>query len=218
MSDVLRELEEDLRREQLDKFWRAYGSKIIGTIVFLLLIGAALGGYQSWQNKQNSLLTTELSTAIQQSRGIDSAAAQASLTALLAKTGKSQSMLAAFSKAGLLLQNADHAGAIAVYEQIRDNKAYGNVYRDLAELLAIQAQMDAAIAKNDVAPLRKRLQPLIAAGASFQATALELEAVLAEAAGDLAAANAALETALGLKNTPDATRLRLQDYQRLLQN
>ena len=46
MSDIFREVEEDVRRERLEKLWKAYGNYAIAGLVLLF---AGIGGWQFWQ-------------------------------------------------------------------------------------------------------------------------------------------------------------------------
>ena len=49
MSDIFREVEEDVRKEKLEKFWKAYGDYIIA-LGALLILGIA--GFELWQRYQ----------------------------------------------------------------------------------------------------------------------------------------------------------------------
>src|SRR3979490_643349 len=46
MSDVFREVDEDLRREQLKKLWDRFGPYVLGAAV---LIVVAVSGYKLWE-------------------------------------------------------------------------------------------------------------------------------------------------------------------------
>ena len=46
MSDIFREVEEDVRRERLAKLWKAYGNYAIAALVLLF---AGIAGWQVWQ-------------------------------------------------------------------------------------------------------------------------------------------------------------------------
>ena len=48
-ESFLREVDENLRRDQLESFAKAYGKWLIGAVILFL---AAVGGYLFWQNKQ----------------------------------------------------------------------------------------------------------------------------------------------------------------------
>ena len=41
MSDIFREVEEDVRRERLEKIWKEYGDYIVAALALLILAGAA---------------------------------------------------------------------------------------------------------------------------------------------------------------------------------
>jgi len=51
LSDIFREVEEDVRREKLEKFWKAYGEYIIA-LGALIILGIA--GFELWQRYQAS--------------------------------------------------------------------------------------------------------------------------------------------------------------------
>ena len=46
MTDIFREVEEDVRRERFEKLWKQYGDYVVA-LAALLVIGAA--GYQLWR-------------------------------------------------------------------------------------------------------------------------------------------------------------------------
>ena len=46
MSDIFREVDEDLRREQYKRLWDRFGGYVIGLAV---LIVVAVGGYKAWE-------------------------------------------------------------------------------------------------------------------------------------------------------------------------
>ena len=49
MSEIFREIDEELRRDQLLKVWRLYGRYIIAAVVVALAIA---GGIVAWRNHQ----------------------------------------------------------------------------------------------------------------------------------------------------------------------
>ena len=51
MSDIFREVDEDLRREQYKRLWDRFGGYVIGLAV---LIVVAVGGYKAWEWWENS--------------------------------------------------------------------------------------------------------------------------------------------------------------------
>ncbi len=51
MSDIFREVEEDVRRERLEKLWKPYGDYVIAAGRGRLL---GIGGYKLWQRYETS--------------------------------------------------------------------------------------------------------------------------------------------------------------------
>src|SRR5918992_3069689 len=52
MSDIFREVDEELRRDQLDRLWKKYGSWVIGAALLLVGATAAWTGWKEWQQRE----------------------------------------------------------------------------------------------------------------------------------------------------------------------
>ena len=65
MSDIFREVEEDVRRERFEQLWKQYGDYVIA-LVALLVIGVA--GFQLWrvyEQRERNKAAVEFSAALQ---------------------------------------------------------------------------------------------------------------------------------------------------------
>ena len=60
MSDLLSEVDDDLRRQQLDKFWQENKNWIIGGIILAIATTAALTWWRTWDYQRNLAQTQEL--------------------------------------------------------------------------------------------------------------------------------------------------------------
>ena len=63
MSDIFREVEEDVRKERLEKLWKAYGDYAIALVALIIL---AVAGYELWlryENSQRAKASAEFVTA-----------------------------------------------------------------------------------------------------------------------------------------------------------
>ena len=60
-ENLLREIQEDLRRERLEKLWKRYGSVLIGAA---LAIVVAVAAYQAWKAWELSQLSKVLDAAV----------------------------------------------------------------------------------------------------------------------------------------------------------
>ena len=51
MSDIIQEVEEDVRRERYEQLWKKYGNYVIAAAAVLVL---AVGGWQAWTAYDNN--------------------------------------------------------------------------------------------------------------------------------------------------------------------
>src|SRR5437773_2749496 len=148
VSDIFREIDEELRRDNLLKLWSRYGKYVIAIAVLALLIA---GGVVAWREHQASERRGQgqrYSNALALVRaGKDGDAAK--VFALLAREGGGYSLLAAFEEAELLAKTGDRKGAIAAYDRIAGSPGSDPEFRDLAVLLSATQRLadgDAAAA------------------------------------------------------------------------
>jgi hypothetical protein len=202
VSDIIREVDEELRRENFEKLWRKYGSYALGLAVLVVL---AVAGYVQWQRYtegQREARARQYEAAIQLTAAGD-AGAPAALQGL---TGRDDgyAALAQLQEAALKAKAGDLAGAVAIYEKITADGTVDESIRNLALILL-------ALHTADTAPpdqLTQRLQPLTAATNPWRYSALELTAVLARRAGDNAKATQILTGLADDLNAPQALRQR----------
>jgi len=179
-NPIFQEIDEDLERQKMEALWKRYG---IWIIIAAVLLVAATGGYTFWQSwrageqqKQTSALMDVLSDK--------AAASDKQITALqdiAAKDrGDVQGAMATLHAAALAAKDGDSKQAIALYDGMAGDDKIDSAFRQLADLLSVQAQMD----DGDPVVLQKRLQPLLADNAPWRYTAMEDDAFLALRAGD----------------------------------
>ncbi len=184
MADLFREVEEDLRRENLEKLWKKYGKLVIALSVAVVL---AVGGVQAWRvydQKRQEELSDRFAAALAEAQGGGAAAAIAALSEFGSPSDGGYAGLAALERARLLAESGDRDGAVALWDRIAADSALGPGFRDIAVLLSVLHQIDTA----DPEVLRARLEPLAGDAKAFRGSAWELMAVLALRAGDKAGA------------------------------
>jgi hypothetical protein len=165
VSDIFREVEEDVRRERLEKIWNAYGNYIILAVVLLF---AGIAGWQFWQRHELAE-RQKVSDAFIAAQRITNPQAAASSFADLAKTGpKGYALMARLSQAGAMFASGQRSGAIDLYKQIAkdDNGVIGSV----ARLRAAWALAETA-SRSDLADL---LKPLDQPGNAWRLNAREV--------------------------------------------
>jgi len=183
VSDIFREIDEELRRDNLLKLWKAYGKYVIGVVIAALLVA---GGVVAWRNHQKSLRQAE---SVRYEAGLsllregkDSEAAK--IFATVKGEGSGYGQLAAFEAADLAAKAGDQKAAIADYDKLAASPNVDPELRDAAILLSVMNGFADAEPKAVI----ERLQPLTNTGNPWRSTALELTAAAKLKAGDKAGA------------------------------
>jgi hypothetical protein len=180
LSDIFREIDEELRRDNLIKLLSRYWPYLAGIVVVALAIAAGIAG---WRQHQLSLRQAESAryaaalTLAEEGKDAEAAA----LFGAIAQGNGGYADLAAFEQAALLAKSGHRKQAVAIYDHIAAINPHPT-FRDLAVLLAAmqQMQMREAAAKTVIA----RLRPLTAPGNPWRPSALELTALAELEAGD----------------------------------
>ena len=203
MSDIIQEIDEDIRKERYQRLWKQYGVYLIA-LCAVVVLGTA--GYKGWQ--AYSTVQLERKAALFASaRAADTEAALATLNALAA-ADDGFGMLARWQRAGLLARAASEASAsnndayIATahaaadaYNAIAAHSATPPWQQGLARLLALNAL--AAAPPDD---WQQRIASIVAAYPDWQVMGALTGASIALQQGERSTAQALLEE---VADTPD---------------
>ncbi len=184
MADIFKEVDEDLRRENLEKLWKKYGLYLMGLAAMVVLAVAGVQGWRAYDLDQRGQLSDRYGAARELAQGGEAAAGLDAMIDLSEAAGGGYAGLAAFEEARLRVESGDTEGAIAVWDRIADDSGLGPGFKEAATLFSVLHQIDS----GDSAALRARLQPLATDSQPFRSTARELLAVIALGEGDIAAA------------------------------
>ena len=168
----LREVDEELRRDQLASVWTRYGRWMVGAVVLAL---AAFGGFIYWQHHQAQVAGDQgqaLQKIYDDLVAQNVAATKAPLADLAASKVPGYRAMARFTQGDILLQNKDLKGAAAKFAEIAGDASAGQPIRDLALIRQTSAEFDTL--KPDV--VVSRLRPLAAQGNPWFGSAGELVA------------------------------------------
>ncbi len=183
-SNLFQEVEEDLERQKMEALWRRFGPWIVAAAGVIVL---ATGGYttwHAWQAEREQKATGAL-IGILDTSSTDPAKQISALEDFAGKNhGVMPAVMAQLHAADMASKHGDSKQAVAIYDNISGDPKADPAFRQLADLLAVQAQMD----DGDPVTLQKRLQPLLAENAPFRYTAMQDEGFLALRAGDKAKA------------------------------
>lgn len=203
MSDIFREIDEELRRDNLLKLWSRYGRYVVAVAVVALIIAGCVVAWQAHQLSERRAQSARYAGALALARAGKTADA-ATVFASIAREGGGYSILASFEDAALLATAGDHKGAIAVYDSIADASSVDPAFRDLALVLSVMQSTPEA---NPQATIT-RLAPLTAPGNPWRPTAAELTAAARLKLGEVKAALALYKSLADDLTAPRSLRAR----------
>lgn len=170
MSDIFREVEEEVRRERFEQIWKQYGDYIIAGIALIVI---AVAGFELWQRYEanQKLKASETFIAAQQlaiGGNFNQASAAFAVVAKDAPDGYAK--MARLSQAGVLEVSGQRNEALMVFKSIAkdDDGLIGDVARLRAGwILAVdgpRADMDSLLAPltDPTSPWRFSAREIIA--------------------------------------------------------
>jgi hypothetical protein len=212
MSDIIREVDEELRRERLANIWKNYGGYIV-LGAFLIIAGTAgWRGYEYYAGKQAEAASERFVAA--QKLAADATKtdeAIAAFNAIAVDSPAAYRLLSRFSAAAELGQKDTKAGA-AAFDAIANDTSVETLMRELASIRGASLVVDSA----DVAEMTKRLGPALADGSAFKHSAQELLALAHMRAGNQAEAQKLFLLLSFDPETPPGMRNRAQRLQATL--
>jgi hypothetical protein len=207
-ESLLREIDEDIRRERFAKLWKRYGTYVIAAAVLLL---ASVAGYKIWQEQTIARRgeAAEQFTAAVALASKDRAAAEERLRAIAKDGPAGYGLLAAFQQAALLAKGGDRQAARNAYQDLQ-RSASDPIYRDLAILSEAMVALEGEALPIDADAIRDKLQPLALDGNPWRFSARELMAMLAWRGGQTGEAKNRLQALAEDPQAPADIRNRAQ--------
>ena len=194
----LREVEEELRRERLEKIWQQYGTYILAAA---LLVVFGVLGYKYLENRRIVAAQTtgaryESAMALAAEGKEDSAAKEFEIIAEEGTGG--YPALARLQLAGALLKEGKKAEALAAYEALANERGADALLRDYAALQGAAVRLGGA----DFTEMQNRLNPLMGDESPWRYSARELLGLAAFKAGRADEARTVLTALLVDQKTP----------------
>lgn len=169
----LREVDDELRRDELIGAWRRYGLAAVVAVVAALLLFA---GWLYWQHRSEQQAGVEgeqLQAAYEQIAAGSTAQADTTLAELATSKRDGYRALAQFAQADQLLAKNDGKGAVAKLAAIAADASLGQPFRDLAVIKQTTVEYDGLRPQVVI----ERLRALATPGSAWFGTAGELTAI-----------------------------------------
>jgi hypothetical protein len=202
VSDIFREVEEDVRRERLEKLWKKYGDYIIAGMAVIVVGVAGFKLWQHYQAVQIAKASVAYSTAMQLGNGGKSAEAAQVFANIAKNAPRGYAASARLAEADALFADGKTADAVALYKTIaqEDKTELG----DLARIREAWALANSA-SKSDLQTL---LAPLTDPKSAWRFMAREIIAYCDFRDGALKAAQSEYESLTAESDAPEAVRRR----------
>lgn len=211
MSDIIREVNEELRRERFMKLWQRYGIYLVGAAFLVVLV---VGGWRGWEwyaARQAAESGARFEAAMQLANDGRRFEAEAAFNSLAAEGTAGYRLLARF-RAAAEEGKSDRAAGAEAYDAIAADATVSSALRDLARLQAGILLVDSA----PVDEIISRMEPLTAETSPFRNSARELIGLAHYRAGERAAAAKIFSELLTDPQLPPSMRSRIQVVNALL--
>jgi hypothetical protein len=214
MSDIFREIDEELRRDNIAKLWERYGQYLVGLAVFIVLITAGIVGWREYQLRGQRAESVRYAAAMELAQKNELTRAADDFAALARSSGGGQATLARLQEAALRARGGDEAAAVAAYKAIGQDGSVDTVYRDLAALLAALHELHSGDPKAIIGEIAGLTSP----GNPWRPSAFEITALAHLRAGERNQARDIYKSLADDLTAPQGLRARAAEMSAALSN
>lgn len=205
-DSLLREVDEELRRERMEKLWQRYNGLIIGVAVAIV---AGVAGYQFLETRR---ITSAQAAGKEFNAAVELANQKKGEEAIkafqhVAETGpRGYASLAKLHIAGAYVKEGKTAEAVTAFDALAADAGADQLLKNYAQLQAASLRMGEA----DFNEMENRLKSLTGASSPYKVSASELLGFAAYKAGKLEEARKLLEPLLIDPNATQAIQDRIK--------
>ena len=207
MSEIFREVDEDLRRDRAIEVWKKYGPVFLGIAIAIV---AATGGYRYYRHVEAAkaeAFGARFQTTLLASEAGRNADAAKEFALIAGESPAGYALLANF-RAAADLAATDKAAGAAKFDALAENNAAGPVLQGLARLRAATLLADDLTLED----LQKRVEPLLAPSSPWAANARELIGLRQLASGAVEEAGKTFDAIMTDTAAPAALKQRSEVY------
>jgi hypothetical protein len=177
----IREVDEELRRDQLKALWDRFGLYLIAAAILVVLITAGYRGWIWWQERQAAHWGDQFVAAMEAAEAGEQARAEALLDEVISEGAGGYPLLARLRLAAIQAEAGQTAAAIEIYDGIAAERSVEAVIRDLARLRAALLALD----QGDLDGAAERVEGLAVSGSPWRHSGREVLGTVAFQRGQL---------------------------------
>ena len=201
MSDIFREVDEDVRRDKAAEFWKKNQNYIIAVAAIIVLATAGWRFYDYRRTEAAQAAGAQFEQVLELDRNGKASEAAAALAKIAAEGPAGYRLMARLSAAALQAKT-DPAAAIAAYDALAQDASIGPLFQETARLRAALLRLDAG--QTDQA--KAALEALATPTGAYRHTAREMLGVVALQAQDYEGAGKWLDMVVADPEAPRGTR------------
>jgi hypothetical protein len=179
-EQFVREVDEELRRDQLKALWDRFAPLIIGACVLVVAVTAGYRGLLWWRERQAVEASERFLAAVETIESGDRAKGEEALKAV-AQKGGAYAALARLRLAAEQASSGDVAAAISGYDAVAADTSVSEPLRALARIRAAMLALDT----GELVGARERAEVLTEPGNPWRHSAREILGAAAYKAGEL---------------------------------
>lgn len=210
---LIREIDDELRQEQVQKVWARYGRYILAAAAGCVI---AVAAWQVWHNHQMETRRAQGERFAEAQKLALAGNVDGAKAALRGLAGASDgyALLARFQEAAIESRAGNADAALQIYRNVAGNKDVPALYQGLATVLAVGLELNKPGA--DTKALADRLAPLAKPDSPWRHSAQELLAAIAMKGGDTAGARKYFDDLAKDPETPARMRQRASEMLTIL--
>jgi hypothetical protein len=205
MSDIIREVDEELRHERYKKLWDRYGIFVVGAALLVVLGVAGWRGYEWYQAREAAKASARFETALQLAADGKRAEAETAFNEIAKDGTRGYRALARF-RAAAEAGRTDVKAGVAAFDAIAADTSLEPALRDIARVHAGYLLVDTA----SVPELTERLKALMDPASPFRYSANEILGLAHYRAGEIDAAQKIFAALIADGEVPPSMRNRMQ--------
>lgn len=169
-EDIFREVEEDLRREQLKAYWDKFGVYIIGVAVIIIVAVAGYKGWGAWKQDRANSAGSDYSSAQELAQDGKKDEAASAFAKLVDEGPRGYRTLSRFQLASTHVQKGKIDDAVKLFDELGKSSDVDQVLKGFAKIQAALLRVE----KADYDEMKSRLSGMAVTGNYWRHSAREL--------------------------------------------
>lgn len=202
MSDILKEIDEELQREHMAALWKKYKIPVLGFITLIILGTATFSTWKQHKESREVALSVALGSLATRPGMTEAQKVEAFQAFARQNAETGQGVLAQLTAVGGLLKDGKRDEAIKQLDALANDSYANQMTKDYARLIRIQLLLDT----GDPVALRQQLAPLAENGQPWRYNARMMQGLLYGKHGDNVRARDIFKALSESSDAPTTTR------------